>query len=36
MLNNLLQMHLKLFQKKVIQTTTEASGNLIGNNIPEK
>ena len=33
MLNNLLQMHLKLFQKNVIQQTAEATGDLIGNKI---
>ena len=31
MLNNLLQMHLKLGSKRVIQETPEATGNLIGN-----
>ena len=31
MLNNLLQMHLKLRSKRVIQETPEATGNLIGN-----
>ena len=30
-LNNLLQMYLKLFQKRVIQKTAEAPGDLIGN-----
>ena len=33
MLNNLLQMHLKLLQKKVIQKTAEETGNLIGKNL---
>ena len=28
--NNLLQMHLKLPQKEVIQKTAEATGDLIG------
>ena len=28
--NNLLQMHLKLLQKKVIQKTAEVTGDLIG------
>ena len=30
MLSNLLQMHLKLGSKRVIQETPEATGNLIG------
>ena len=29
-------MHLKLFQKKVIQKTAEAISNLIGNKIVDK
>ena len=33
MLNNLLQMYLKLLQKKAIQITAEATGNFIGNKI---
>ena len=33
MLNNLLQMHLKLLHKKAIQITAEATGNFIGNKI---
>ena len=31
MLHNLLQMHLKLLQKKAIQETGKATGDLIGN-----
>ena len=36
MLNNLLQMHLKLFQKKAIQKTAEAIANLTGNKTAAK
>ena len=36
MLNNLLQMHLKLHSKRVIQETPEATGNLIGNKFVDK
>ena len=36
MLNNLLQMHLKLRSKRVIQETPEATGNLIGNKFVDK
>ena len=36
MLNSLLQMHLKLLQKKSIQKTAEATSDLIGNKIADK
>ena len=36
MLKNLQEMHLKLLQKKVIQKTAEATGDLIGNKIADK
>ena len=36
MLKNLQQMHLKLFQKRVIQKTAEATGDLIGNKIANR
>ena len=36
MLKNLQQMHLRLPQKKVIQETGEATGDLIGNTIADK
>ena len=36
MLNNLLQKHLKLRQKKVIQKTAETTGDLIGNKIAKR
>ena len=36
MLNDLPHMHLKLRQKRAIQKTTEATGDLIGNTIADK
>ena len=36
MLNNLLQMHLKLLSKRAIQTTAEPTGDLFGNKIADK
>ena len=36
MLNNLLQKHLKLRQKKVTQKTAETTGDLIGNKIAKR
>ena len=33
MLNSLLQMHLKLLQKRAIQKPAESTGDLIGNKI---
>ena len=36
MLNNLLQVHLKLLQKRGIQKIAEATGDLIGNKIADK
>ena len=36
MLSNLLQMHLKLLQKKAIQKTGESTGDLVGNEIANK
>ena len=36
MLKNLQQMHLKLLLIRVIQKTTEGTGDLIGNKISEK
>ena len=33
---NLLQMHLKLIQKRAIQKTAEATDDLIGNRIADK
>ena len=36
MLNNLLQMHLKLYKKRVIHKTAEATGDLIGNKTPHE
>ena len=36
MLNNLLQMHLKLLQKKAIQKTAKVTGDLIGNKIADR
>ena len=35
MLKDLQQMHLKLFQKRIIQKTAEATGNLICNKIAD-
>ena len=36
MLNNLLQMRLKLLQKKGIQKTAESAGDLLGNKTTDK
>ena len=36
MLNNLLQMHLKLLQKRAIQKTAKTTVDLIGNKIADK
>ena len=36
MQNNLIQMHLKTLQKKVILKTAEEPGDLIGNKIADK
>ena len=36
MLNNPLEMHLKLLQKKVTQKSAEAAGDLTGNKISDK
>ena len=36
MLNNLLQMHLKLLQKKAIQKTAKVTGDLTGNKIADR
>ena len=36
MLSNLLHMHLKVLQKRVIQKTVEVTGELIGNKIADK
>ena len=36
MLNNLLQMQLKLLQKKTIQETAEATGDFVGNKIANR
>ena len=36
MVKNSQQMHLKLPQKRVIQTTAEETGDLIGNKIANK
>ena len=36
MLDNLLQMHLKLLQKKAIQKTAKVTGDLIGNKIADR
>ena len=36
MLNNLLQMHLKLLLKEAIQNRVKATGDLIGNKIPDR
>ena len=36
MLNNLLQMHLKLPQKRAIQKTAKTTVDLIGNKIADK
>ena len=36
MRNNLLQMRLKLLQKKAIQKVTEVTGDFIGNNVTNK
>ena len=36
MLNNLLQMYLKVLQKEQFKKTAEATGDLIGNKIADK
>ena len=36
MLNNLLQMQLKLLQKKTIQETAETTGDFVGNKIANR
>ena len=36
MLNNLLQIHFKLLQKKAIPKIAEANGDLIGNEIADR
>ena len=36
MLNNLLQIHLKLLQKKQFKKKTEATGDFIGNEIADR
>ena len=36
MLNSLLQMHLKLVQKRAIQKTAKASSDLIGTKIADR
>ena len=36
MLNNLLQIHLKLLQKKQLKKKTEATGDFIGNKIADR
>ena len=36
MLNNLLQMHLKRLLKEAIQNRAKATGDLIGNKIPDR
>ena len=36
MLNNLLEMHLKVLQKRAIHKTGEATSDLIGNNIADE
>ena len=36
MLNNVLQMHLKLLQKRVIKKTAESTDHLIANKIANK
>ena len=35
-LNNLQQMHLKLFQKEILKKTEETTGYLIGSKIADK
>ena len=36
MLNNLIQIHLKLLQKKTIKKTAEGTGDSFGNKIADK
>ena len=36
LLNNLLQMYLKLLEKGAIEKTAEVTGDLTGNNIADK